>query len=707
MEWPPRPQAGRRAIERPPRLPAQQDAETTEFAVLDQEALDFLLEPVSSSLDSPSPTRWPESPLDSLTSDFSQDESREPTRSHRSVREPPPDQRRSILDTFTDGLAGLWPDRVQSKEAEPGRAPESESHVQPRGEGSHAPAAEEPAEGGDSHESRSSAAAAASKATAVLGEAAEDLTRGFKRLSVNLASAVSSATLWQEAQQAEHGDEVEAAAAPQGVDVEGLLAEARGAFQQLLGEAQQAEHGDEMEAAAAPRGVDVEGLLAEARGAFQQLLGEVPEVRASTSAGDAFPQLLPHKASRGPESGSKVEAVAPPLMSSVMRTRLIGHMVNCCEAVSGELSREQVRLWHAFVARDLSLRCMLPIDGPDISAILVEAGLTPELAENCFAALCEREDESEEVDFVDILDLFTQERHSHKDSTWSFSFSLRRSIMGLLGETSTQPSAHVEPSPHAWLRERCVLTSLASLAAAAAAYQRCFVLVASWRCEQRVVGFLSAAAAGGSIAGAASGAAGWPPQPLPALLEVLRGTNAAISPTERVLWEFLSAKGRQFDGTFHKDEVAAVMLDLQSQGQEQSSDEELQQLIATYQAQSVDRLFAGNRRSVTLADIFRWWWDMTAEFRKAAGLVVPAVMLSRAIDRRVEEMFRAQLRRSAEPKAARSALHGCSRAFAEVCALRADKRVQTSFADLAAGGLDDYKDVDSSDAEYMDCVQLT
>ncbi|CAJ1398041.1 unnamed protein product [Effrenium voratum] len=169
-----------------------------------------------------------------------------------------------------------------------------------------------------------------------------------------------------------------------------------------------------------------------------------------------------------------------------------------------------------------------------------------------------------------------------------------------------------------------------------------------------------------------------------ALLAVLRGIHSELVPTERVLWELMGKREKNFDGSVSKKEVLDALEDLLGFHEEDARAspgelEELDRLRRQCQQRSVDNLFgSGRRQVVAFADVLRWWWDMPEEYREAAGLAVPASVLRQRMRRQPEEMFRTALRRvAAEPAFARQALRGHVRAFAELRALAVRRSIES------------------------------
>merc|ERR1719272_2425166 len=160
------------------------------------------------------------------------------------------------------------------------------------------------------------------------------------------------------------------------------------------------------------------------------------------------------------------------------------------------------------------------------------------------------------------------------------------------------------------------------------------------------------------------------------LLSLLRSINSELAPTERVLWEVIGSKDKEFDGGFTKQEVLAgigelLVYTLERELTSPTGDfEELQRLRSECQRRSVETLFQGERLTVTIADVIWWWWDLPEEYRIAAGLSVPAALLRRSVSRKPEEMFKDKLRLAAtNAQVANTALRGHVRVYAELRAL--------------------------------------
>lgn len=412
--------------------------------------------------------------------------------------------------------------------------------------------------------------------------------------------------------------------------------------------------------------------------------------RSSASSSRA---MLPSEARRAPsQRGPREEAAADtagsqsPLFSAIVRARLMAHLLGCYEAVASELTGEEAQLWDAFVAVDTSLSCTLRVPGGEQEAKEVEKGLHDALtdalgsaarADSCIRAIFDRACEEGECDFADLLDVFAEVRQG--DQLWTLRSMVRSGLSHFLG--SNGEPASTRASRISDLRARCGRQSTEALASSAAAYQRSLVLTASWRCEQRLLALVCGADRSSSPFRGDSRAAG----ALDALLSVLHGIHAELAPSERVLWELLGSEDRNFDGAFTKREVLAAIGELLSYHLAReaidaagSELEELQRLRSDCQRRSVEALFGTTRRTtVTLADVLRWWWDMAEEYRMASGLAVPSALLRRSLHRQPEEMFRVQLRAVAsDPPAARVALRGHARAFAELRALAVRRTIE-------------------------------
>ncbi|CAJ1412989.1 unnamed protein product, partial [Effrenium voratum] len=355
-----------------------------------------------------------------------------------------------------------------------------------------------------------------------------------------------------------------------------------------------------------------------------------------------------------------------PLFSAVVRARLAAHLIGCYESVTGELSGEEIQLWDVFVRTDHKLAGALTVSletADDICDSLAAIS-TRAHGEACVRALGERVDESAECDFADLLDVWESER---PEQLWLRS-SIRTGLSNLLAGAGLAEPLTVSRVPD--LRARCARLSDLGLAVSAAAYQRTLVLTCSWHCEQRLKSFLSQKDSRG--------------REVKALLAVLRGIHSELVPTERVLWELMGKREKNFDGSVSKKEVLDALEDLLGFHEEDARAspgelEELDRLRRQCQQRSVDNLFgSGRRQVVAFADVLRWWWDMPEEYREAAGLAVPASVLRQRMRRQPEEMFRTALRRvAAEPAFARQALRGHVRAFAELRALAVRRSIES------------------------------
>lgn len=424
-------------------------------------------------------------------------------------------------------------------------------------------------------------------------------------------------------------------------------------------------------------GVDFEELRAEVSRPFQKLLSEIPDF---LNGGGNFLIALT------PRSQEEVESVAPenlrsPLLSAVARSRLIGRVLSCCEAVVAELSPEESQLWDVFLHNDADLRGSLHARGEGLRALLSRLSTSSDRINGWADAIGGWADDNGDIDFADLLDWFAGERQKNHISIWALqSSSLRSSFSQLLTGTPAAQPAQMQRERIAEVRNRCASFASPKLAAVASSCQRTLVLTSWCQCERRLLELVApateAAAAGEPQRGPPSGA-------VSALLAVLRGINAELAPTERVLWELLGTKDADFDGNLDKSEVLAAVGELlvysieRELGTPEAEFEELQRLRADCRRRSVETLFEENKRGITLPDILRWWWDMTEEYRIAAGLSVPTALLRRSLHRRPEEMFRDKLPKiAANPPAAKLALRGHARVFAELRALAVSRAIE-------------------------------
>lgn len=448
-----------------------------------------------------------------------------------------------------------------------------------------------------------------------------------------------------------------------------------------------------------------EALLAEARRAFRKLLLEVPSPEDQGLA--CFPFLRVLTGREAPDhaaaalTASDAEAIARSLdngqglsssssspgglggrsgslLSAVERSALVGHVIACYEAMARELAPNEALLWSAFVQADEPLRGALgPGQLEDMTGCFEEVLGSEEKAGACIGALVERAGEDGELDFVDFLDVLSAEVDSRP--VWSLRSSLQSGFFQLWGSgLATGHGGGGARGSVAELRARCSHVSTENLMSGAAAYQRCLVLHSCWRCEQQLAGLLSSSP--GDLLGRSC-------RTVRMLLAMLRGIHSELAPTERALWEIFGRQDAKFKGVLTRSEAGAAVREMLDHAQRRESARqghsrpveptlELRQLREECCSRFVEDLF-GSRRSATLADVLRVWWDTDEEYRVAAGLTVPASMVRLSVAREPEEMFREPLRRLAtDPAAAWTSLRGHARTFAELRALAARRAVE-------------------------------
>jgi len=395
-------------------------------------------------------------------------------------------------------------------------------------------------------------------------------------------------------------------------------------------------------------------------------------LKTQTDAGASSSTL----STAAPSPSSSNEEGKTTLISAVARSRLIGRVLGCCDAVLCDLSHEEALLWDSFVAADTDLKGSLNVQGKGLRNLLEHLSNSNDTdrIDTWVSTIGEWSDDDNEVDFADLLDWFNWQRE--KGTFWNFQTSMRNSLSSLFS-SDTQPS-RMRPELLTSLRNRLAAMPASSLMAVAASFQRTVVLTSWCLCERRLLLLVTP-----------SPTAGGPPRGnVAALLGVLRGINAELAPTERVLWELIGAKDNGFDGALDKNEVQEAIGELlvysieKELGTPMEDFEELQRLRADCRRRSVDALFEDqNRRRkspyVTLADIIRWWWDMSEDYRVAAGLTVPASLLRRSLHRKPEEMFRDKLLKVAADSAiAQASLQGHIRVLAELRALAVSRALE-------------------------------
>lgn len=444
------------------------------------------------------------------------------------------------------------------------------------------------------------------------------------------------------------------------------------------------------EATRAPRGAvaggtwlaaDTEALLVEVRVAFGKLFMEAVDSEEQATQS-------PPATGRGEEVGAQGKAAGcgASLLTEMLRSQLADRLIGCHEAIASELTSVETTLFNAFVDMDTSFRGTFMVRDDHLRTVLGDLLAASERVEACLAELEDRATADGELDFVDLLDAFTRE--SVVDKGWSLRISLRSGLLHFVAGAGAGP-ARMELQRMKELRARAAKVPTAALVAAIAAYQRSFVLTCSWRCEQRLAQLLPPM---GGDCDDSSGSTSWPRQELTrALLATLSAIHADLSPTERVLWEFLGTADENFDASFTRREAAAAMDQLfrhsigtgpncafaAEAARDGEAFEHLQRLREECHQQFLEDLFAGSREEVSLPDVLRLWWDMPEEYRNAAGLVVPPALLHRSMQAEPEEMFREHLLCSAlRPDVARHALRGHARAFAHLRALAARRAIE-------------------------------
>jgi hypothetical protein len=343
-----------------------------------------------------------------------------------------------------------------------------------------------------------------------------------------------------------------------------------------------------------------------------------------------------------------------------------------------ELSQEEAVLWDAFISADTELRGTMHVHGPELKDMVLQLVQQEDRVASQVEAIAKWADENDEVDFADLLDCF--DANKLQGIVWPLQTSLRKSLSQLLGSDDQDNSRRVRMRPELITLLRGRLASMAppTLAKAAHTSQRTLILIAWSQCERRLISIVTTAMS------PKMQSSGPPPRPVAALLSVLRGINAELAPTERVLWELLGAKDANFEGSNSKSEVLAAVGELlvfsieRELGTKEDEFEELQKLRADCRRRSVEILFENKQNNrVNLADVLRWWWNLSEEYRIAAGLSVPASLLRRSFYRKPEEMFREKLPRMAtDSAAAGTALKGHVRAFAELKALAVNRSLE-------------------------------
>jgi hypothetical protein len=388
------------------------------------------------------------------------------------------------------------------------------------------------------------------------------------------------------------------------------------------------------------------------------LIGELGEVGAGASVAD-----MPN----GDQNNQQRDT-----LSAALREDLISGIITCCENVVGELTTLEARLWHEFALQDTDLRGALPLCEEKLQQVLKCLPTSAKARADGVQSLMARSGDAAELDFADLLDWFARERISEdaKDSNVHSFFTQFFFSVGA-GVSAPEIRPRLERELLSEFRRRCEQADAPTLRHAVAAYKRSMILTACWRCERRLRDILQ------EPLRCTDRASTRPERKLPALVGILQAIHGELTTAERALWEVLECQCQDFDGNLSMKHVISAFTEISAYSLGStacgSQDfQELRRLREDCQRQSIEELFertgAGGRRTVTIATVLRWWWDMSEDFRFAAGFMVPPVLLRQ--ERGPEQMFRTPLRRVARSEAAvRTALAGHVRIFAELKAL--------------------------------------
>lgn len=437
--------------------------------------------------------------------------------------------------------------------------------------------------------------------------------------------------------------------------------------------------------------VDVHRLLKETRRPFRRLIMEVQTPQLSCTKAASGVTLCDARGDQGTNGNGAASSSAEardeqsrdaqarsPLLSAIVRARLIGYVLGCCEAVTSELSPDEARLWDAFVTADIKLTGTIAA-ATELRQVLIDCFGESEHTSSWCRSMGANADENGEIDFADLLDWYTTT--SKVESLWFVRSSVRDSLVAGLGQilnasAARQTAPRMRPERISQLRTRCADLAPTALAEAAVAYQRSLMLTSCWQCENRLMAIIKSAST-------AQGQNEQRTSLVHTLLSVLRSINSELAPTERVLWEVIGSKDSDFDCSFTKQEVLAgigelLVYTLERELATPSEEfEELQRLRSECQRRSVETLFQEGRLTASLSDVIWWWWDLPEEYRIAAGLSVPAALLRRSVTRKPEEMFKDKLRLAAtNASVANTALRGHVRAYAELRALVVRRTVE-------------------------------
>lgn len=493
----------------------------------------------------------------------------------------------------------------------------------------------------------------------------------------------------------------EATRANAGVNVDELLVAARSVFRAVLVEVPDVER--------------LTQIACEGKGTPDSEF-QLASLRTMLGPSDVCSRIASRNAITGADCAPghvKKQSIGPfdnvsPLYKAMLRSRIVNFLIQCCESTAEMLSGDEESIWWAFVTADVNLCGSLKVPSEAAQKVVEQF---PNLDESrkgaCGDELAQRAYDGE-VDFVDVLSVLEQERNRAYEQPPPWRINIFSGLRGSIASTgaalishalgaaqsvgSTSAADKTEDSYNT-VRAQCAYLSTAKLISAAAAYQRNLVLLTCWICEQTLRDMIEQALMDTPSSEHPSGTDKCRDS-VTALLAVLHLIWDELSLNERALWELAASQDRDFDGFLTRSEVNAFVDELECMEDDLSPTsagsrfkpmeiEELCVVRAKCQKRAVDALFetaskekvaagGGHKlvKVVDMADIWKWWLDMSQEIREAACLVLPLSFVERVADRQPEDMFRTKLlRASADTTFARTALAGHARVFSSLRAL--------------------------------------
>lgn len=346
-----------------------------------------------------------------------------------------------------------------------------------------------------------------------------------------------------------------------------------------------------------------------------------------------------------------------PMQDAGVNAEMLRQIIAFFEAISKELTSDEIALWDAFAHEDMSMCGVIDVRGPALPVVL--RSLSLEDVDACVAAVKQSLAPDHSATFVDLLDWWAEERKSRGHMQ-----QLEDTFMRSLRLFSLMPGAGQPKSRLREVAERYAWEmDTKELLAAAHSAQRTLVDTSAWRCQQQLLNTWNNANG----------------LDTDLLLSILTLIQDLLTPTERILWGAFGPHDEDLDGTFAEREVIAAIMDIRSAAEETECDDstditDLHRFRTEALEEAVSKLFRQPGMCckdgvVAFSDVLNWWVHLSEEYRTALGLVLtkPIGSLQAAA------IFSHGLARMSRGRGARTALR---RAVQGQCRLLADLRVR-------------------------------